>query len=508
MKKKSKFTPLAALGLALCLLLGGCGGQGTQAPEPTASGDLIPATEPERTKQFGLSYDPEAGLNPYGCTTLINRTVMSLLYQGLFTVTSSYAAEPVLCKSYQVSADEKTYTFTLEQAVFSDGAPLTGEDVAASLRAARGSAMYGDRLQYLSGISVNEAGQVVLTLSTPYEMLPLLLDIPIVPADETGKDFPLGTGPYRLAQTDSETKLLRVQSWWCEYPPAVSYDTVYLTATTNPAQVRDNFEFGGTDVVCADPSAKSYVAFRCDYELWDCAAGILLYLGCNRNEGVFANENVRAALTHGLQREALLSNYNGFAQAAYLPAAPTASCYDTALAANYGYDPAALTKSLSGAGMYGMEITLLVDGGDTARVGAARLIAQQLESCGLKVSVREQTGEKYAADLKYGRFDLYLGEIRLSPNFDLTPFFSAEGAAGAYGGMASGTLYQQNLAALENSGNYYELYKAVMEDGRLCPLAFRTYAVYATRGVAANLLPGLDNVFHTANSRQLADAKG
>ena len=73
--------------------------------------------------------------------------------------------------------------------------------------------------------------------------------------------------------------------------------------------------------------------------------------------------------------------------------------------------------------------------------------------------------------------------------------------------MASGTLYQQNLAALENSGNYYELYKAVMDDGRLCPLLFRTYAVYATRGVAANLLPGLDNVFHTANNRQLADAK-
>ena len=135
------------------------------------------------------------------------------------------------------------------------------------------------------------------------------------------------------------------------------------------------------------------------------------------------------------------------------------------------------------------------------------LVAQQLEQCGLKISITQRTGEKYAADLKYGRFDLYLGEIRLSPNFDLTPFFASDGAVGAYGGMASGTLYQQNLAALENSGNYYELYKALMDDGRLCPLLFRTYAVYATRGVAANLLPGLDNVFHTANNRQLADAK-
>ena len=507
MKKTKKFVRVLALCLTLGVMLSGCGGGDAKATDPTA-GETTPATEPERTKQFGLSYDPEAGMNPYSCTTLINRTVMSLLYQGLFTVTSAYEAEPVLCKRYQVSADEKTYTFTLESAVFSDGAPLTGKDVAASLRAARGSAMYGDRLQYVESISVNEEGQVVLTLTTPYEMLPLLLDIPIVPADETEKDFPLGTGPYRLAQTDTETRLQRVQSWWCEYPSAVQYDTVHLTATTNPAKVRDNFEFGGTDVVCADPSARSYVAFRCDYELWDCATGILLYLASNRSSGIFANENVRAALTHGIQRENLMSCYSGFAQAAYLPASPAAACYDTALAANYAFDQAALTKALSDAGVYGMEATLLVDGSDSVRVAVAELVARQLEQCGLKISITQRTGETYAADLKYGRFDLYLGEIRLSPNFDLTPFFASDGAVGSYGGMASGTLYQQNLAALENSGNYYELYKAVMDDGRLCPLLFRTYAVYATRGVAANLLPGLDNVFHTANNRQLADAKG
>ena len=50
------------------------------------------------------------------------------------------------------------------------------------------------------------------------------------------------------------------------------------------------------------------------------------------------------------------------------------------------------------------------------------------------------------------------------------------------------------------------LFSAVMEDGQLCPLLFRTYAVYTTRGSVSGLLPGLDNVFHTANSRQLADA--
>lgn len=46
-----------------------------------------------------------------------------------------------------------------------------------------------------------------------------------------------------------------------------------------------------------------------------------------------------------------------------------------------------------------------------------------------------------------------------------------------------------------------------MESGQLCPLLFRTYAVFATRGTVSGLLPGLDSVFHTSNSRQLADAR-
>ena len=82
--------------------------------------------------------------------------------------------------------------------------------------------------------------------------------------------------------------------------------------------------FGGTR-----PAA--YVEYRCDYELWDCATGILLYLGCNRGgSSPFANGTVRAALTHGVDRAALMEVYRGFAQEAYLPASPEADCYDSA----------------------------------------------------------------------------------------------------------------------------------------------------------------------------------
>ena len=62
--------------------------------------------------------------------------------------------------------------------------------------------------------------------------------------------------------------------------------------------------------------------------------------------------------------------------------------------------------------------------------------------------------------------------------------------------MNEAAIYTQCLLALENSGNYSDLYKAILNDGRLCPVVFRNYAVYATRGMLDDLYPARDNLFY------------
>ena len=501
-----RLIPFAAFALCLCLLAG-C----TRTPEPreTAApteqvGPTVESGGEERVRSFGLSYQPEAGCNPYTCTRLTNRPLLSLMYQGLFSVTSQYRAEPVLCQSYSCTSDLKTYRFRLVAATFSDGSALTGQDVVASLEAAKGSPVYGDRLRHVTGMTA-DGDVVTLSLDTPYENLPVLLDIPIVRAGDVGTEVPLGTGPYVMAPDG--TALNRRLDWWSDYPPAVDVSTITLSQSAAPSEIRDQFEFGQTDLVCGDPGSAAYVEYRCDYELWDCATGILLYLGCNRGgDSPFANGTVRAALTHGVDRAALTEVYRGFAQEAYLPAAPVADCYDSGLAASYGYDPAVFSGALSETGLQNTAATLLVCSDNPLRVTAAQSVADSLTACGLQVTVRALDREPYTQALQTGDFDFYLGEVRLSPNFDLSPFFR-EGGALSYGSVSDEALDALCRKALEISGNYYELHQAVMDSGQLCPLLFRTYAVFATRGMVSDLLPGLDAVFHTANSRQLADAR-
>lgn len=493
--------------LLLCLsLLCGCAAPNTAFTQPTDSTQpelTLPGGESSRLDSFGLCYQSDGGLNPYTTTRLVNRPILSLLYQGLFTVTSEYRAEPQLCKTFYHSDDLRTYVFQLVDATFSDGSVLTAEDVLASIQAARGSKVYGNRLRNVSSIEVTGEKELTIRLKIAYENLPVLLDIPIVRAEDVDAEHPLGTGAYTLS-VGNELSLTRRADWWSEYPPAIDASVIALTDTAVPADIRDEFEFGRADLVCADPGSASYVEYRCDYELWDCATGILLYLGCNTTgRSVFSSSVLRSALTHGVDRSALAAVYRGFAQETYLPAAPTADCYDSLLASRYGYDPDRFREAASQSS--GKTVRLLVNGDNAARTEAAELIALQLQALGLEVTVNAQDEAAYLKALRAGNYDLYLGEVRLSPNFDLSPFFSADGALN-YGGMASDSISLLNTMALENSGNYYDLFEAVMDDGQLCPLLMRTYAVYATRGIVTDLMPGLDNVFHNANSRQLTDA--
>lgn len=103
-----------------------------------------------------------------------------------------------------------------------------------------------------------------------------------------------------------------------------------------------------------------------------------------------------------------------------------------------------------------------------------------------------------------GNFDLYLSEIRLSPTFDLSCFFTYGGSAW-FGGSDSESLLQLCNAALENSGNYYDLFRTAMVRGLICPIMFRVNALYATRGVLSNCTPALSTLLYCNSGVTAAD---
>ena len=156
--------------------------------------------------------------------------------------------------------------------------------------------------------------------------------------------------------------------------------------------------------------------------------------------------------------------------------------------------------------MMGKTVKLLVNKEDSVRLQAARKVAQMITECGLNVELLECTYNDYRAVLRDGSFDLYLGQTKLAPNMDLTAFFK-EGGSLSGGGMANAACLDMCEEALENSGNYYNLHQMVLRNSQLIPVLFRSYAVYADRGVGTGMEPSRDNVFFYSMGKSLEDAR-
>lgn len=469
--------------------------------------DATKPTEDVAEQDLTMVYYPGEDLNPYTATDFNNRALLPLVYQSLFSVDRGYNATPILCDSFKVSSDMKTYTFYLAAARFSDGTALTTADVVASLEAAKESTYYGGRFQHITSITA-EGGGVVIALDTPYQNLPLLLDIPIVKAGETAGAEPLGTGPYVMDTSISGKRLRSQAAWWCADTAdlIITSSFIPLVEAESPSQVRDEFEFHDVGLVCADPGSDTYADYRCDYEIWDCENGLFLYLVVNGNSKVFADDTVRRALTHAIDRDGIVENfYRDFARSATLPASPLSPYYDASLAERYTYDSLKFTTALTDANLQGAAVTFLLNSDDSLRLRVGRNIAKMLRECGLEVTVLEMTSAKFKEHLLWGEYDLYLGQTKLSPNMDLTPFFRQYGSLN-YGNLTDSTIYAMAREALANSGNYYNLHEMVMEDAQLIPILFRSYAVYATRGLVTDLTPARDNLFFYTLDRTMADA--
>lgn len=547
---KHRFLPLIALVLAVALL-SGCSGISMEkigsfltgrdveaevaADEPEESADSQPTmaaeavmNQAEAPEVLRLAYQEESGLDPFSTVSLNNRTILSLIYEPLFVVNDEFQAEPVLASGVEVSEDGRTTTVTLRTGVrFHSGQTLTTQDVLYSYEKAKASDYYGNRFYHVSDVAA-DGSTVVFTTDTSYENLALLLDFPIVRAGTCGplaqeeeneeeaeeqepaaETIPDGTGPFVY---DGSYDLPRFEGWWQE-SFFLGYESVSLTLCTTAADIRDRYEYGQVNLVCTDPSSAAYAAFHNDFELWSAPTTVMQYIGFNHNHKVFGKSSVRALITYVVDRETIVAeDLGGFGLPATLPASPLSPVYNAGLAADYAYDldafqalrEAGEIDDYTGDGILdvytkdfsrSLEGTMIVNAASNQRVATANRIAEALNALGFNITVKALEEQEYRQALQYQNFELYYGEVRMSNNFDMGSFFRDYGSA-CFAGSASANGVELCSAMLENSGNAYDLHKWVMDTGMICPVLFKSYAVYTTRGAAQGLNPAVDWVIH------------
>jgi peptide/nickel transport system substrate-binding protein len=212
----------SALALALLIATGSLGGAFAQQPRmPVKGGTLI----------VGIGADAPS-VNPVLSTGIPDRLIGCSIYEGLIKFTADLEARPLLARSWNISADGKTYEFQLRAAKWHDGKPFTSEDVRYSLAEAspKYSSMFASAGRQIEAVEAPAPDKVIVKLKQPFGALLLSLScagggaiLPAhifkgteLPSNPASTAAPVGTGPFKLTewQRGNFIRLSRNPDYW------------------------------------------------------------------------------------------------------------------------------------------------------------------------------------------------------------------------------------------------------------------------------------------------------
>lgn len=479
------------LALGLTLWLSACyqlPTQPDQSSSPPESSVPLPDLPPDQPLTLAAYVDQS--FHPILSDNQVNRTLTPLIYEGLFRLDTSFTPQKQLCADYKISEDGLIWTFSLRRGVtFSDGTPLTAAHAVQSLELARTNASpYSGRFACISSVAAQDDYNLTITLSRPNTSLPALLDIPVVLGSA---DRPLGTGDYVLTQSPDDSLSL--------VPRDGVSPTIPVVSITRTRELTAAFERGALSLVATDPSGTLSPGYSGTYHTVDYDTTGLVYLGFNTARSPFASSDNRGATAAALNRSELVSTaWAGHARAAVLPIHPASPLYDESLTRQLP-TPDDARKLLEQTGLSGRRITLIVNNENSYKVAAAQLIARQLEQAGLTVLVSALPWDSYLSALANGQFDLYLGEVNLTADFDLTPLLSIDGALNYSRWRSTQTtdLLTAFLSApeQERTAAAGKLCTHLTQQMPLAPLCFKRGSVLTTWDRWTELTPTRTNVF-------------
>ena len=122
-------------------------------------------------------------------------------------------------------------------------------------------------------------------------------------------------------------------------------------------------------------------------------------------------------------------------------------------------------------------LELVCNSENRVRMACAELIRRQLESCGFTVNLSSLDYNSYLERLASGLYDLYVGEVKLTADMDLSLFFAPDGAAG-YGLLpdsASAKAFYDWRAGAVETNTFAQVF---LQDQPFVPICFRSGILY------------------------------
>lgn len=388
----------------------GSSGSGNAAA-PNATGK--PPARPVGSLVYGNAEPPTAAYwDPAAGFGLVDEQVASLVHDSLLTRDAKGTIVPHLATKVERVSPTKV-SVTLRQGVtFHDGTPLTPADVKASFDRLGAADTKLAQANTLSQLSCTVTGKDSLDIVTKEPFGPLeasLAYVKILPkADidhpDNFKKRALGCGPYKFVSYKGSRVTLEANTdYWGEGPyiKTVAFDYIEdLDARTNALLT------GDIDVMTRVGSEQlARVRGNKDYYTTKISPPSQ-YVSIYQHNGPLKDLQVRQAIAHAVDREAIAKGINKGLNPVPQSSLPTTSPLYSPLDTRFDYDPAAAKQLLAGK-QIALKMATASLFSHQSEVDQA--IAQYLEKVGIKVDITKL--EAGAFRTSYSQYDMSLNTL-------------------------------------------------------------------------------------------------
>lgn len=274
----------------------------------------------------------QGNFNPMAATS--GFTWLSIYFEPLVTYDAALSKfVPSLASSWEVSADQKTYSFKLAEETWHDGEKFDSADVKFTIELNKNpeaGSVLAARLKSIASVEAPDPRTVVITLSEPnaalLDSLTKVLILPEhavskIPVAELAKNAwwstsPVGTGPFKFTkyETDRFVELAADEDYRGGRPKV---DRLINRYFENSAAAVAALRAGEIQFTYVEPDDVSAFASDAAYHVIEGNSYVANYIGFNTEVPLWKDLKVRQAVMHAIDRKAIIESlYKGAASEA------------------------------------------------------------------------------------------------------------------------------------------------------------------------------------------------
>lgn len=413
MRRNAVVAACVAAALALMVALTGCS-TGQRVDLGDAAADNLVAA---------IAGEPDQ-LDPHKTSAYFSFEVLENVFDTLVEPDANLEMRPALAESWEVSPDQRVWTFHLRRGVtFHDGTPFTADDVVYSYRRIIDEELTNvDKFSAVTGVTAVDPATVRITVDKPTPNLLTNLGgfkgMAIVSRAnvESGQiaTKPIGTGPFSFTgATSGDSITLRANPSYWGGPPRISGVTFrFISEPSTALSALQAGEVDWTDSV--PPQRVSQLREDDSLRLAVTPSNDYWYLALNEAKSPWNDVRVRQAIAYAIDRDAIVAatSYGTAAknQLAIPDGNPWYTPYD-----RYSYDIDKAKDLLAQANARPERLDMLVTSEYPETVTAAQIIADNLAPLGITVDIRTVDFATWLDEQNNGNFDMlmmgWLGNI-------------------------------------------------------------------------------------------------